>query len=180
MTIAMQPIYTQTITNSTTNGIYFNNIPQTFTDIQIKFSVRSLSATANNTMFFYFQDGGNNANYSETYVYGNGSTVGSARVATGSIDYGTGIFAIGGNTTTANTFGSGDIYIPNYAISGNKHSYIMDVVSENNSATTGIYLELGAGLFNLTSAITGAGFYLQGGNYLAPYSTFSLYGITKG
>jgi len=176
----MQPIYTQTITNSTTNGITFNNIPQTFTDLQVRFSVRSLAAAANNTIFFYFQDGGNNANYSETYIYGTGSTAGSARISTGGIDYGTGIFAIPGNTTTANTFGSGDIYIPNYAVSGNKHSYILDIVSENNSTTTGIYQELSAGLFNLTTAITVAGFYLQGGNYLAPNSTFSLYGITKG
>lgn len=179
MSVFLQPIYTQTISNSTTNGIYFNNIPQTFTDIQIRFSVRSLYAGANNTAFFYFQDGGNNANYSETYFYGNGSTAGSTRVGTGGVDYGTGIFAIPGNTTTANTFGSGDIYIPNYAVSGNKHSYIMDIVSENNSATTGIYLELGAGLFNLTTAITGAGFYLQGGNYFAPNSTFSLYGVLR-
>ena len=176
----MQPIYTQTITNSTTNGISFNNVPQTFTDLKVVFSVRSLAASANNTIFLYFQDGGNNANYSETYVFGTGSTTGSARVATNSIDYGTGIFAIPGNTTTANTFGSGEAYIPNYSVSGNKKSYIIDVVSESNSATTGIYQELAAGLWNLTTAITNVGFYLQGGNYFAPNTTFTLYGITKG
>ena len=176
----MQPIYTQTISNSTTNGIFFNNIPQTFTDIQIKFSVRSLVAAANNTMFFYLTDGGNNANYSETYVFGAGSSVGSARVGTNSIDYGTGIFANPGNTTTATTFGSGDIYFPNYTVSGTKKSYIIDVISENNAATTGIYTELAAGLFHLTTPITGAGFYLQGNNFFAPNSTFTLYGITKG
>jgi hypothetical protein len=180
MTIAMQPIYTQTITNSTTNGITFNNIPQTFTDLKIVFSVRSLASAANNTIFFYFQDGGNNANYSETYAFGTGSSVGSGRVASNSIDYGTGIFAIPGNTTTANSFGSGEIYVPNYTVSGTKKSYIFDVVSENNSATTGIYQELGAGLFHLTTPVTLCGFYLQGGNYLAPNTTFSLYGITKG
>ena len=40
MTIAMQPIYTQTI-GATAGGIVFNNIPQTFTDLKVVVSTRT-------------------------------------------------------------------------------------------------------------------------------------------
>ena len=41
MTIAMQPIYTQTVGAGGTTVISFNNIPQTFTDIQMVISART-------------------------------------------------------------------------------------------------------------------------------------------
>jgi hypothetical protein len=174
----MQAIYSQTISNSTTNSMAFNNIPQIYSDLVIRVSARSLASAATNTLFLCFQDGGTNTNYSETYIYGTGSATGTARVATGGADYGTGIFAVPAGTTTASSFGSGEVYIPNYN-THTKHSYLFDFVSESNSTSTGIYQESGAGLFHLMTPITGVAFYLQGGNYFAPNTTFTLYGISR-
>jgi hypothetical protein len=174
----MQAIYSQTITNSTTNAMSFNNIPQIYSDLIVKVSARSLASAATNTIFLAFQDGGTNTNYSETYIYGTGASTGTARVGTGGVDYGTGIFALPAGTTTASTFGSGDIYIPNYS-NHTKHSYLFDFVSESNATTSGIFQESGAGLFHLMTPITGVAFYLQGGNFFAPNSTFTLYGMSR-
>jgi hypothetical protein len=175
----MTAIYTQTIANSTTNSMAFNNIPQTYTDLLVRVSVRSLASAATNTIFLAFQDGGTNTNYSETYMYGTGSSAATARVGTGGVDYGTGIFAVPAATTTTNSFANGEIHIPNYT-NNTKHSYTVDFVSVSNAATSGIFQEFAAGLWHPTTPITGVAFYLQGGtSYFAPNTTFTLYGIAK-
>jgi hypothetical protein len=40
MTIAMQPIYTQTVGSGGATSITFNSIPQTFTDLKLSISIR--------------------------------------------------------------------------------------------------------------------------------------------
>jgi hypothetical protein len=77
-----------------------------------------------------------------------------------------------GSSATASTFGSGLIYIPNYAGSTNK-SYLTDWVTENNA--TAAYAGFTAGLLSNTAAITDVtltGSFVQ-------YSTATLYGISK-
>jgi hypothetical protein len=78
--------------------------------------------------------------------------------------------------TTANTFGSYQIYLPNYAGSTNK-SMSSESVEENNSNTL-YYLSIGAGLWSNTAAITSISI-LPGSSWVQ-YSTATLYGITKG
>jgi hypothetical protein len=81
-----------------------------------------------------------------------------------------------GTSYTANTFASNDIYIPNYT-SSNYKSAISDTVTENNATLS--FADLYAGLWRSTSAITSITIGPNGTGF-AQYSTFSLYGITKG
>jgi hypothetical protein len=76
--------------------------------------------------------------------------------------------------TTANTFGSGDFYIPNYT-SANYKSVSYDVTEENNATQS--YSQLGAGLWSNTAAITSIT--LTAVPTFAQYSTFYLYGVAK-
>ena len=77
---------------------------------------------------------------------------------------------------TSNTFGNGEIYIPNYRSSNNK-SISSDTTTENNA--TGIYQGLMAQLVTDTNPITSLTLVIQGGVNFAEFSTFYLYGISS-
>ena len=175
----LQPIYTQTITASNVNAVVFNNIPQTYTDLIIDFSVRSNYSAASNTMFMTTQDGGPNSAYSQTYFFATGGTVGTGTNGTGGSEYGTQIFEVPAANATSNIFGSGRITIPNYT-STNYKQYIIDGAMENNTASTGIYTMMHSGLWNSNLPITKIQFYLQfGTTYFVPQTTFTVYGVSR-
>lgn len=171
----MQPIYTQTLTTAV-NSLYFTNIPQTFTDLQLVISARATASSANQGMYIQLNgDGG--LNYSGTNLRGLGSSTDSYRSS------GSNAFLeieLPNELSTANTFSSTSVYIPNYT-SSNFKQVIIDSVKENNHATTAIILLLRANLWRSTSPITSIN---MGTNITAPNfagnSTFTLYGITKG
>ena len=170
----MQPIFTQTVGSGGVISITFNSIPQGFTDLKLVCSVRTDGNAVN------FNDGALRFNgdassiYSFTGLNGSGSSASSQRGS------GMNYLAIGpnqGSLTTSNTFTSFDAYIPNYTGSNFK-SVVSDGVPENNATATN--LELYAGLWRNTAAITSMTVFPGGGYSFAQYSTFSLYGITKG
>jgi len=154
--------------NATAASVTFANIPQTgYTDLKIVVSARSSSATDRDQINLNFN--GLTTNQSYRILYG------IPGVATGS-ESGTKIRVgyISGNSATANTFGSCDIYIPNYT-SANAKSVSADGVSETNASPAGA--QIGASLWNSTAAITTINIVSDNGaNFLAG-STFSLYGI---
>ena len=145
-------------------------IPQTYTDLVVKASIR--------TDYTYTRDGGlltfNNSTtgYSGKYVvgYDSGGT-GSGSSATTSFD----AWRADGGTATSNTFANIEFYIPNYT-SSNYKSFSMDDVTENNSNTS-YYLGIMAGLWSNTAAITSIKMAFAGN--IVQYSTFYLYGILK-
>ena len=55
MSVFLQPIYTQTVGSGGASSIAFNNIPQTFTDLLIKMSVRA-SGPGPMDAYLNFQD----------------------------------------------------------------------------------------------------------------------------
>lgn len=175
MTIAMQPIYTQTVGSGGVGIVSFNNIPQTFTDLVIQMSVRTTrnNYPADNLLAQINNDG--SSLYSSSFVYGNGSTVSSGRTS-GQTSLRDAIL-INGDTATANTFGTAQITIPNYT-SSNFKSVIVDGVSEDNSSTGLPWLA--AGLYRSTNPITAILFSPQNSPLIKQYSTFTIYGITKG
>lgn len=168
MSVFLQPIYTQTVGSGGVNTVTFNNIPQGFTDIMVKASIRGTASAATVGAFMAFN--GSSANSSYRLLYGDGSAAGS--VAS------TGLLLGDANaaTSTSNTFSSHEFYMPNYAGSNFK-SYVLDSVTEQNG--TAVYSELAACLWRNTSALTSVLFQPTSGNF-AQYTTFSLYGITKG
>lgn len=156
--------------SSSAASVTFSSIPATYTDLVLKISAKSDRANNNDDIKLYFNtDTG--ANYSRTYLLGNGATASSSRNSA------TGYLAIDSGSnggSEANTFSSTEIYIPNYRSSTFKPVGSMQV-QEANSTTARIFAN--AGLWSQTGAITSIGIYIWTGPNFVSGSSFFLYGI---
>jgi hypothetical protein len=151
-------------------SITFSSIPQTYTDLKLVLSLRSNSTGStwgDATIQF---NGNTTATASKRSLFGTGSSVASDNATTtnGRIT----VTWFSSSTSTASTFGNGDIYIPNYTSSSNK-SLSADSVSENN-ATAALIIPT-AGLYQIASAITSIT--LTSNSTFLQYSSAYLYGI---
>jgi hypothetical protein len=153
-----------------TSSIDFTSIPQTYTDLVLKTSVRTGRGTVNDALA----------------VKLNSSTTGySSREVTydnGNVPSYTDLFGAGynlntqGNGTTSNTFSNQEIYIPNYTGSAHK-SFSSESVVENNGSDARV--EIMASLWSNTSPITSIILSSYTGNGLLQHSTATLYGISN-
>jgi hypothetical protein len=165
-------ISTSTVGSGGATTIEFANIPSTYTDLKLVGSWRVDRA-------------GQTRSGSRLWFNSNTSAWASIRLA--GYDSNSVLSDAGGSTyfnqpqptassATANTFGSVEFYIPNYAGSQSKTLYSMSG-TENNSTTAWI-LEFDGGLWDSASAITNIK--IDGNGYdFVQYSTFTLYGIAN-
>ena len=101
---------TVTVGSGGASSIDFTSIPQTYTDLLLKVSARSVGSTGEIRLEF----NGVTTGYSGRYIQGNGST------ATSGVEGATHSLYLGENaysTYTSNVFTSGEFYIPNYTSS---------------------------------------------------------------
>ena len=164
----MIPISTVTVGSGGAATIEFIGIPQTYTDLVIKTSLRSATASVNPGLLIKLN--GSATGFTGRNIYGTGSAAASYSDTSGEI----GILA--GNSATASTFGNADIYIPNYTGSNNK-SFSVDSLNENNATSANQYLY--ANLWSNTAPITSITLLSGGSVNLLQYSTATLYGIRK-
>lgn len=174
MSVFLQPIYTQTVGSTLVSSITFNNIPQTFTDLKLVASTRCDGATIDVLGALRF-NGDTGSNYSDTNIYGNGSSALSGRHSSNSFSY---ALETNGTSSTSSTFSNNEIYLPNYT-SSNYKQYINDSIAETNGSTTNSGNNLLAGLWRNSAAITSVTIFPGGEYNFAQYSTFSLYGILR-
>lgn len=159
-------IASNTVGGAGAASVTFNSIPSTYTDLLIKASTRVTGAGRSIGIDISFN--GSTASFTAKYLYGDGASAGSYSGTTVIAD-------TDGAVATSNTFGSQEIYIPNYAGSTNK-SYSNDGVQEDNQTTA--YASLIAGLRSNTAAITSLTFTPVSGSFVQ-YSNFYLYGINN-
>lgn len=169
MALTYTAIATTTVGAGGASSIDFTSIPGTYTDLVVKLSVRGDNNVTTQQMYMTFNN--STTGYSARQVYGDGASATSATLS----NSGAAISIVNTNTSvsTANTFSSTDVYIPNYTSSNNK-SASADSVTENNGTTA--LAGLTAGLWSNTAAITSVKFAPQSGNFVQ-YSTATLYGI---
>lgn len=168
---AKELIATTTVGAGGAATVTFSSIPQTYTDLQIVYSLRSTKAANVDNIQLNINAQGISTNVSTLYFLGDG-----ASTATSAADFVAAGGAINGANTTANTFTNGQISIPNYAGTAVKHM-VVDCGLENN-ATYGLCLLMST-LWNQTAAINSITLDPESGNFVE-YSTASLYGWTKG
>jgi hypothetical protein len=153
------------------SSVTFSGIPQTgYTDLVVKASARSDRAVSVSSPVRLYPNA-SSSNITLKFLQGNGSVA----VSGDQTAFSAYIAETSAAGATASTFGSFEIYIPNYA-SANYKSVSVDAVSENNATLA--YTMLTAFLWSDTAAITslqildGLGNFVQG-------STFYLYGVAK-
>jgi len=144
------------------SSIDFSSIPSTYTDLCVQLSTRVSDSSIGADINIKF----NNTDTLKTiyYVQGNGSGVSAG---TYNFTSATASAAL----STANTFASSTIYLPNYANTSFNKTFSIDRAAENNAAET--YAAFLAGLWSSTTAINQLTFV---GNFVQ-YTTAYLYGI---
>ena len=171
MATSWTAIASVTVGSGGASSIDFTSIPNTYTDLVIKFSGRTAtSPESSNWTSYQILLNGSSSSFTMKALIGTGSAVASTTSSSG-------VSNVPGWTDssdgTANTFGNAEIYIPNYAGSNYK-SISGDSVTEMNA--TAALAALNAVLWSNTSAITSIKLQSPSGN-LAQYSTATLYGI---
>lgn len=149
--------------SSAAASVTFSAIPQTYTDLVVRVSARVSDAAAS----YYIRLQPNSGFVTSRRLEGDGS---SATSATNSL-YTMG-FVVGGGSD-ANTFNSGEWYLPNYAGSTTKPISMFTVNERNNTAAN---MAVNASLYNSTSAITSIELTNSDTNFVSG-SSFFLYGI---
>ena len=150
---------------ATTSAITFSSIPSTYTDLKMVVSARKNSS---GTDAFYVTVNGSVSATSNRYADGTGSSTRSGTANTYQI------LAVGSDSA-ANIFGSGEMYIPNYATSFTK---IIVCDSTTESTGTESYIGMNTSICSTTTAITSITLTPVGGSFVAS-STFYLYGINN-
>jgi hypothetical protein len=154
------------VLSSSAASVTFSSIPATYTDLVLRGSVRSTTAIDGGLTF----NGVSSTLYSRTYLRGDGSVANSNTsgvIASVSLDD---IYR--NQSNTANTFGSFEIYVPNYLASANKPVFY-DAADETNG--TSAYRYATSGLFRSTSAISSLSIAFS--TAVVSGSSFYLYGI---
>ena len=151
-------------------SVTFSAIPNTFTDLVIRISTRGNGVQTPDAGVLNINSNGA-SNFSSTYLRGTGGSVNSARDTAAASAY---AFNNQWTGSTANTFASTEIYIPNYLASTAKQigSY---TVTENNG--TSVFMAVMALLSTATAAITTLTLSSAFGNSFTSDSSFFLYGI---
>lgn len=169
MAYTYSKIASVTVGSGGASSIDFLAIPQNYTDLVIKASLRNTDSATNRQIRLRFNSNSNSI-YSYRNLQGEGSSVVSTTESSISQTF-SGIADAA--TATSNVFGNAEYYIPNYTGSAYK-SISGDSVQENN-ATEG-YQNLTAALMASSSPITSISIITNSGNWVQ-YSTATLYGI---
>lgn len=151
--------------------VTFSNIPSGYTDLKVVISTRATGSRDTDAMLVRFNSDSTAGNYSIRWLRGNGSSATSGDGAGYAGGY---VGEFNGGTSTANTFTSQEIYIPNY-VSSNQKSFSVDISEEANQTLA--YSHLVAGLWTGTAAITSITLVDHNSNNFAIGSTATLYGI---
>jgi hypothetical protein len=149
----------------------FTSIPQTYTDLLVKISARN-TGTSGNELQILLDVNGNSSAGSWKLLYGNSS----ATISGSNSGYLQPAHSPTANTT-ASTFGSAEIYFPNYTSTTIRKSFSSDFATENNSSSANAaILGFYANLWNNTNAITSLTLTSNVSNFVQ-HSTAVLYGI---
>jgi hypothetical protein len=173
---SFESIATQTVTGAGVTSVSFTSIPQTYTHLQIRASVRSNNVAAYDAFYIYNLDGSAvSSQMANHYIYGTGSSVGvNAYTAQFSAQMG---FVPAANTL-ANNFGAGIVDILDYT-NTNKNKTLRGFVGfDDNGNTSGspfITLSSAYSAQLGTGAITNLTFIIN--NSFAIGTKFALYGI---
>jgi hypothetical protein len=159
------------VLTASAGSVSFNSIPATFTDLLLRYSTKTDYADFRVLGAIRFNNDTAN-NYSNTTLNKVDNTVQSNRYSSNSFSYDIESPSASG---TANTFGSGEIYVPSYLVAANKPFSDITYGEINTGLNQQIYAL--ANLWRNTAAITSITAFPGGGANFVSGSSFYLYGI---
>jgi hypothetical protein len=151
-------------------SVTFSGISSIYTDLALRISARTDQTSQPTSGLRLTFNGTNTSTYNQ--LQGDGSTANSSPGGASFQLVGN----INGPTSTANTFSSTEIYIPNYALTAQKQ-FSSHSAQENN--TTSAFTDVFALLQTPTQAITSITIVPGSAPNFVSGSSFYLYGIAK-
>jgi len=160
-------ISSQTL-GSAAASVTFSSIPATYTDLVVRGSARADQGNQFREIYLTLNNLTTSI-YSYTRLYGTGTTRVSAR-ETANTPSNTATIFVNDSASTANTFGSFEIYLPSYTVAQKKPISLFSAQEDN---ATSAYMQIVAELVDTTAAIneikltctnfvSGSSFYLYG------------------
>jgi hypothetical protein len=159
------PIASQTLA-SAASSVTFTSIPQNFTDLILVTNEKQTSTRASALRF----NSDSGSNYTQTGLYGTGSTAGSYRTTSTTLIY----YSYYAASTTSNFNMNSIVHINNYSNTTTNKT----VLSRANNADNGV--DAIVGLWRNTAAITSITLTMENLSNFSAGSTFNLYGIVSG
>jgi hypothetical protein len=164
----------KTTLNANAASITFSSIPQTFTDLVVKVSLKT-TRTTDYVDDFRLTFNGSSTGYSFKGLANYNGTVRSDQNASAPYIYANAATASHASQTP-NTFCNSEIYVPNYTSANNK-SVSIDSTTEQNG--TQIWQNLQAALWSNSAAINSITLVPDVAANFVQYSSVSLYGVAK-
>lgn len=162
------------VLTSSAASVTFSSIPATYTDLVLRCSIRSNDVTGNPDGYIRI-NGSTSALGSTTTLAGTGAAAASySYTAQANVKL---ITTLNGSNSTANTFASTEIYIPNYA-GTTDNKVVSSFAAQEGNVASPVYITAHAGLWRATTAISQIDYFPASGN-LASGSSFYLYGISN-
>ncbi len=168
---ATYTLISSNVLTTTAASVSFTSIPSTYTDLVLRVSARTDESATTTTMKVTLNND-TAGNYSVTELRGNGSTAASARDS--AVPY-LNQYLINASTSTSNTFGSLELYLPSYTATQKKPISVF-FVRENNTTAADIYTD--ANLWQGTAAVSSIQLNANSNNFVSG-SSFYLYGISN-
>ena len=171
MASATYTLITSQVLTTTTATVTLSSIPATYTDLKVVWSTRGTGSAGVSDGSITFN--GSSAGYGASrMLYGTGSSALSAAQTQSYIQW---AVETPDTATTANTFSSGQMYIPNYTVAAYK-VVSSEQATENNASSASQFIN--TGIWNNNAAITSITFAVPTTSFVA-YSSFYLYGINN-
>lgn len=164
-----ESIATYSITTNT-SSITFSSIPSTYAHLQLRLIARTDRASTVDGVLLQFNSDTDNANYKGHFLYGDGSTVGSAAED----EAGLAVYRPSSANAASSIFGAAVTDILDYK-STNKYKTLRYLGGVDFNGSGEVYF--GSGLWLSTSAITSITVKPRTGTNFVQYSHFALYGI---
>jgi len=170
--MATYTLISSNVLSSSAASVTFSAIPATYTDLVLRISSRTAQATTNANLKVIL-NADTATNYSETHLSGDGATASSSQGSARAFSY---YYAVAnGDSMTANSFGSFELYIPSYTASQKKP---LSGIGNTETNSTTSYITATAALWQGTAAITSIQILPTINNFMST-SSFYLYGISN-
>ena len=162
--------------SGTTPTYDVTSIPSSYDHLYLCWSARSDHSAYRDAIYCNVNSDTSSSDYSMTHLFTGSATPSSYRTSgvTAWTDFADNPAA----TALADTFGTGFMWLPNYANTANFKQCYANSATENNSTTDYQWgMQVIAGLWTNTDAVDAIALTLQNGDFVQ-YSSFTLYGVT--